>query len=183
LAIVGLKPRMKICKRDRHKLVDASKQMILRNALIEPKLIEQTPLLVPPPHHRRLQARNPQNQRNHCSATFSSLFDSIDPLRKSSTRAATQQPKSYSVYQSQQRMERIAIERVRAAWKCSTENRPCGGEAQVLSSAGRPLSKFFAIAPITTKQFGSIQLSNECGKSFGMPQCLSSNPRCIMSPS
>jgi hypothetical protein len=74
-------------------------------------------------------------------------------------------------------MERIAIERVPAAWKCSLENRPYGGEAQVVSSAGRLLSKlmrhpraqpqrlFGALearkirrilvgrAPITTKQF------------------------------
>jgi hypothetical protein len=69
------------------------------------------------------------------------------------------------------------IERVPAAWKCSLENRPYGGEAQVVSSAGRPLSKFMrhpraqpqrlcgaseaqktrrilvGRAPITTKQF------------------------------
>src|ERR1700733_13066467 len=47
--------------------------MILWNALIEPKLIEQTPLLATSPHHRRLH-RDPQNLWNHCSATFSSLF-------------------------------------------------------------------------------------------------------------
>jgi hypothetical protein len=39
-------------------------------------------------------------------------------------------------------MERIAIERVAAACKCSTENGPYGGEAQAVSSAGRSLSKF-----------------------------------------
>jgi hypothetical protein len=38
-------------------------------------------------------------------------------------------------------MERIAIERVTAR-KCSVENRPYGGEAQVASTAGRPLLKF-----------------------------------------
>src|SRR5262249_36627591 len=47
-----------------------------------------------------------------------------------------------SVCRPQQRVERIAIERVPGAWKCSTENRPYGGGAQVVSSAGRPLSKF-----------------------------------------
>ena len=43
----------------------------------------------------------------------------------------------------QQRMERIAIERVPAA-KRSLENRPCGGEAQVVPGAGRSLSKFMS---------------------------------------
>src|SRR5262249_4693882 len=66
----------------------------------------------------------------------------LDPFRKSGTRAAMRNGKSYGVCRPQQRMERIAIERVPAAWKCSTENRPYGGEAQVVSSAGRPLSKF-----------------------------------------
>src|SRR6516165_8622970 len=82
-----------------------------------------------------------------------------------------------SVFLPPQRMERIAIERVPAARKCSLENRPYGGEAQGVSSAGRPLSKFMrhpraqpqrlsgalearktrkilvGRAPITTKQF------------------------------
>jgi hypothetical protein len=34
-----------------------------------------------PTHHLGLQGRNPRNQRNHCSATVSRLFDSIDPKR------------------------------------------------------------------------------------------------------
>ena len=52
------------------------------------------------------------------------------------------QRKSYGVFLPQQRMERIAIEGVPAARKGSLENRPHGGEAQGVSSTGRPLSKF-----------------------------------------
>ena len=48
-----------------------------------------------------------------------------------------------SVFLPQQRMEQIAIERVLAA-KRSLENRPCGGEAQVVPGAGRSLSKFMS---------------------------------------
>jgi hypothetical protein len=48
------------------------------DALIEPKLIKQTPLLAPPRHHRRLQGRDLQIHRNHCSATPSTFFDRID---------------------------------------------------------------------------------------------------------
>ena len=55
--------------------------------------------------------------------------------------------------QAQQRMERIAIERVSAAWKRSTENRPYGGEAQVVSSAGRPLSNLSAILKRNFKDY------------------------------
>ena len=65
---------MNICKRPCHKPVDASKQMILRNALIRPKLIEQTPLLVPPSHHRGPPSPWSRNYRNDRSAIFSSLF-------------------------------------------------------------------------------------------------------------
>jgi len=50
-------------------------------------------------------------------------------------------------------MERIAIERVSAAWKRSTENRPYGGEAQVVSSAGRPLSNLSAILKLNIKDY------------------------------
>src|SRR5438128_10244619 len=78
-------------------------------------------------------------------------FDAIDPFRKPSTRICCDaQRKSYGVCRPQQRIERIAIKRVAAAWKCSVENMPCGpygGEAQVVSSAGRPLSKFIGTAP------------------------------------
>ena len=49
--------------------------------LYEPKRIEQARLIaVLPPHHRRLQPGDPWNQRNHCSATFSSLFRQHRPV-------------------------------------------------------------------------------------------------------
>ena len=101
----------------------------------------------------------------------------VDPFRKSGTRICCDaQRKSYGVFLPQQRMERIAIERVLAA-KCSLENRPYGGEAQVVSGVGRPAFKvhepssaqpqrlcgalearktrkiLVGRAPITTKQF------------------------------
>ena len=62
-----------------------------------------------------------------------------DPFRKSGTRICCD-AQSYGVFLPQQRMERIAIERVLAA-KCSLENRPYGGEAQVVSGVGRPAFK------------------------------------------
>src|SRR5262249_43996238 len=129
----------------------------------------------------------------------------VDPFRKSGTRiCCNAQRKSYAVFYRNIR-ERIAIERVPAAWKSSLENRPYGGEAQVVSSVGRPLFKVHAPSSkrnlkdyvglwklgrtradhdqtIRRGSQGSEQ-SDECGKSFGRPQCLSSNPRCIMSPS
>jgi hypothetical protein len=55
--------------------------MILWNALIEPKLIEQTPLLDPSTHHRSLHARDPRNHRNHPSATISTLFSTASANR------------------------------------------------------------------------------------------------------
>ena len=48
--------------------------MILRNTLIEVKLIEQIWPSTAPTHHRRLQGHFSRNQRNHCSRSFSSLF-------------------------------------------------------------------------------------------------------------
>jgi hypothetical protein len=80
LAIVGLKPLVNIRERRRHKTCRCVKQMILWNALIEPKLIKQTPLLAPPPHHRRLHGRDPCNHRNHCSVTFSTPFSTASTL-------------------------------------------------------------------------------------------------------
>ena len=93
-------------------------------------------------------------------------------IRKSGTRICCDaQRKSYAVFLPQHQMERIAIERVPAAWKSSLENRPYEGEAQVVSSVGRLLPKFMrhprsatsktmwgfgssvGRAPITTKQF------------------------------
>ena len=87
-------------------------------------------------------------------------------IRKSGTRICCDaQRKSYAVFLPQHQMERIAIERVPAAWKSSLENRPYGGEAQVVSSVGRPhprrttsktmwgFGSSVGRAPITTKQF------------------------------
>ncbi len=52
-----------------------AEQVVLRYSIIEPERIEQASLIpIQPPHHRRLQAGDPWNQRNHCSATFSTLF-------------------------------------------------------------------------------------------------------------
>jgi hypothetical protein len=79
---------MHVRERRRHKTIDTPEQVILRDALIEPELIEKTCLIATSPtHHRRLQARHQRNQRNHCSANFSSFFDSIGsiaPLRSRS---------------------------------------------------------------------------------------------------
>src|SRR5262249_6595988 len=101
--------------------------------------------------------------------TFACLrFTGFDPFRKSGTRAAMAQRKSYGVCRPQQRMERMAIERVPAAWKCSLENRPYGGEAQVVSSAGRPLSKFMrnprAQPQKTMWSFGSSKDTEDPGR-------------------
>src|SRR3954453_2796993 len=58
-----------------HEYINAPEQVVLRYSIIEPERIEQASLIsIQPPHHRRLEAGDPWNQRNHCSATFSSLF-------------------------------------------------------------------------------------------------------------
>src|SRR5216683_2238193 len=57
------------------KQIDAPKQVSLRNTRFQPKLIKQTRLVTNlSPHHRRPQGIDPRNQRNHCSARFSSPF-------------------------------------------------------------------------------------------------------------
>jgi hypothetical protein len=63
------------CPTPAPKHIDAPEQVILWGAIFEPKLIEQTWLIANlPTHHRRLCDRCSWNQRNHCSAAFSSLF-------------------------------------------------------------------------------------------------------------
>src|SRR6516162_7545564 len=85
------------------------------------------------------------SQRSFCGTSLPVPFANSERLypvaRKSGTRICCDaQRKSYRVFLPQQRMERIAIERVLAA-KCSLENRPYGGEAQVVSGVGRPAFK------------------------------------------
>ena len=75
LAIIGLQPRVHPAERRRHEYINTPEQVVLRYSIIEPERIEQAFLIpIQPPHHRRLQAGDPRNQRNHCSATLSSLF-------------------------------------------------------------------------------------------------------------
>src|SRR5262249_3127679 len=75
LAVIRPQLRAHTTQHRRHKNVDSSEQVLFRNAIFEPKLIEQTRLIASlPPHHRRLQEADPRNQRNHCSSMFSSLF-------------------------------------------------------------------------------------------------------------
>ena len=60
LAVIGLQLLAHIAKHRRRKDIDASEQVLLRNAIFEPKLIEQTRLIASLlPHHRRLQKAEP----------------------------------------------------------------------------------------------------------------------------
>jgi len=58
LAVIRLQLRAHTVQYRRHKDINASEQVLLRNAIFEPKLIEQTRLIASLlPHHRCLQER------------------------------------------------------------------------------------------------------------------------------
>jgi hypothetical protein len=53
VAVVGLELLVQVGESHRHEHVHPSQQMVLGDAIFEPKLIEQTALIAPlPPHHR-----------------------------------------------------------------------------------------------------------------------------------
>ena len=65
----------------RYKTIDAPQQVVIRDALIEPELIEETPLITPPrPIVRRLLGGHPRLQRNYYSPIFSTFFDRIGEI-------------------------------------------------------------------------------------------------------
>jgi hypothetical protein len=67
----------------RHKHLDPSQKMILRDAIIEAKLIEQLALVPPLPTHHRpvLRRRSRQQTESPFAATLNAFIDSIDPWR------------------------------------------------------------------------------------------------------
>ena len=50
---MGLELIVQIGKRSRHEHVHPAQQVVLRDAIFEPELVEQTPLIAPPPTHHR----------------------------------------------------------------------------------------------------------------------------------
>ena len=80
VAVVGLQFLMEVGQGSRHKHVDPSQKMILRNAIIETELVEQLALVPPPPpHHRRIprRRRSPQQTESPFGATLNAFIDSI----------------------------------------------------------------------------------------------------------
>jgi hypothetical protein len=76
-----------IGERRRYKPIDASEQMTCWNTFIEPRLIEQTPLLIPPSHHPASKAVI-QSPESLLGDGLKHFFDSIDPLRSSVLQCA-----------------------------------------------------------------------------------------------
>lgn len=75
LAVIGLQLLAHIAQHQRHEHIDASEQVVLRDAVIKPELIEEAVLIAAlSTHHRRLRGHHPEHQRNHCSQRFSRLF-------------------------------------------------------------------------------------------------------------
>src|SRR5436190_20706953 len=75
LAVIRLQLPANTAEQRSHKYIDAPEQVILRDTVFKPKRIKQACLIAHlPTHHRRLRTCNSRDQRNHCSATVSSLF-------------------------------------------------------------------------------------------------------------
>jgi hypothetical protein len=66
----------------RHKHVDPSQKMILRNAIIEAELVEQLALVPPLPTHHRpvLRRRSPQQTESPFAASLNALYRQHRPI-------------------------------------------------------------------------------------------------------
>jgi hypothetical protein len=68
----------------RQESIDASEQMLLRDTIIEPKLIEKARLITDlPTHHRRALLISSDQQESSFRDSLNLFFDSIDPERTS----------------------------------------------------------------------------------------------------
>jgi hypothetical protein len=64
----------------RQKSIDASQQMVLRDTIVEPKLIEEPRLIADlPTHHRRTLLITSDQQESSVRDPIKSFFNSIDP--------------------------------------------------------------------------------------------------------
>jgi len=79
IAVVGLQFLVEVGQCRRHKHVDPSQKMVLRNAIIEAELVEQLALVPPLPTHHRpvLRRRSPQQTESPFGATLNAFIDSI----------------------------------------------------------------------------------------------------------
>ena len=78
VAVVGLQFLVQVGQCRRHKHVDPSQQIILRNAIIEAELVEQLALVPLLPAHLRpvLHRRSPQQTKSPFGATLNAFIDS-----------------------------------------------------------------------------------------------------------
>src|SRR5665811_2172499 len=91
VAVVGLQFLVEVGQRSRHKHVDPSQKMVLRNAIIEAELVEQLALVSPlPTHHRPSSVADVLSRRNHRSAPISTPLSTAST--QSGPRAGPEQP-------------------------------------------------------------------------------------------
>jgi hypothetical protein len=74
----------------RHKHVDPSQKMVLRNAIIEAELVKQLALVPPLPTHHRpvLRRRSPQQTESPFAPSLNAFIDSIGQLLTSYARSS-----------------------------------------------------------------------------------------------
>jgi hypothetical protein len=77
---LGIELLVHIGERRSHEYIDTPKQVVLRDTVIEPKLIEQPRLIAPlSTHHGRLRPHRVGKAESLFAANLKPFFDSIDP--------------------------------------------------------------------------------------------------------
>ena len=79
VAVVGLQFLVKVGQCSRHKHVDPSQKMVLRNAIIEAELVEQLALVPPLPTHHRPSPPSPISEQTESlfGGHLNAFIDSI----------------------------------------------------------------------------------------------------------
>jgi hypothetical protein len=79
VAVVGLQFLVEVGQCPRHKYIDPSQKMVLRNAIIEAELVEQLTLVPPLPTHHRpvLRRRSRQQTESPFGTALNAFIDSI----------------------------------------------------------------------------------------------------------
>src|SRR5262245_20745552 len=82
---MGLELLVQVGERHRNEHVHAPQEVVLRDAILQPKLVEQPALIAPLPPHPRPSPLPPINQppESRFAALLNPFFDSIGPTRTS----------------------------------------------------------------------------------------------------
>src|SRR6185369_11524066 len=81
VAVMGLEFLVQVAESHRHEHIHSPQQVVLGDAIFEPELVEQTPLITPLPTHHRPPPLPMINQppESRFAASLKPFFDTIDP--------------------------------------------------------------------------------------------------------